>query len=104
MLVVGGTPDAAYEDAALAAFGLQADRPTPTPHRIWPENMHAAKVFEFMQTQWQVAPAGGVVGLRYEVLPFAFDVCGVPREREAEVARGIQVMEAAAVEHINRKN
>jgi hypothetical protein len=36
-------------------------------------------------------------------LPFAFGVCGVPREREADVTRGIQVMEAAAVEHINRE-
>lgn len=103
MSLMGGAPDIAHEHAALAAFGLQPERTEPTILQIWPENMETVELFDFMRTQWNVAPAGGVVGLRYEALPVGFTACGIPLDRQPLALRGLQFMESAAIEHINRK-
>lgn len=104
MWILGGTPDVAHEDDAFAAFGLQVERPQVEPFSIWPENVETVTVFQHMTTQWQVAPAGGLVGMRYEALPMVCAALKVPRARRSVVLFGIRLMEIAAVSHVNKKS
>jgi len=59
---------------------------------IWPENWPAFCVFHRLRTQWNVGP-GGVIGLRYESLPLALQIHGVPQEHWPDTLDAIQVME-----------
>jgi hypothetical protein len=71
---------------------------------VWEENWDALMMFLRMQTQWTVT-MGGYVGLKYEVLLGAsglmslYDVSN-PRE----MLESLQVMEAAALSELNKKN
>lgn len=71
---------------------------------VWEENWDALMMFLRMQTQWTVT-MGGYVGLKYEVLLGAsglmslYDVSN-PRE----MLESLQVMEAAALSELNKKD
>lgn len=57
-----------------------------------------------MTTQLNVSGMGGVIGLRYESLPFVMRVCGISRAEQAEVMDGLQIMERHLVKLINEKS
>lgn len=59
-------------------------------------------VFSQCMTQWQVGPAG-LVGLRYEVLPFMLRLAGVPRARWPEVVADIQTLEIESLRLLREK-
>ena len=87
-----GFDDAQSTQAALTAFGLQAPITEPEHQDIWPENIHAFNVFCRLRTQWNVG-LNGLVGLRYETLPFALELEQVPKPDWAEATDGVQTME-----------
>ena len=33
---------------------------------LWPDNVEPLTIFNLVQTQWNVAPMGGVIGLNYQ--------------------------------------
>jgi hypothetical protein len=86
------------EDAALAAFGLKRDGPVPDDAvvDVWPENWQAVQVFAACGTQWTVGMAGST-GLRYEALPFVFEMSGVDRAQWPELFDQIRACEAEAL-------
>jgi hypothetical protein len=97
---VGGGQD--DTEAALAAFGLQADRPLAQAIEIWPEHEQAVGVFAAMLTQWRTAPMGGVVGLDYSALPAVLEMMSVPRADWHEVFEQVRIMETEAVRVLNK--
>lgn len=94
----GGTRDVASEDEALAAFGLKREGPAPEDavFDVWPENWPAVQVFAAVGTQWTVGMAGST-GLRYEALPFVFEMQGVQRDEWPELFDLIRLCEAEAL-------
>ncbi|MEY2654570.1 MAG: hypothetical protein RLZZ524_1598 [Pseudomonadota bacterium] len=88
----------ASEDEALAAFGLKRDGPEPedAAFDVWPENWRAVQVFASLGTQWTVGMAGST-GLRYEALPFVFEMQGVDRAQWPELFDQIRVCEVEAL-------
>lgn len=84
--------------AELAEIGLTLeDFAADFEADVWPDNMLAAKVFEWLGSQWNVGP-GGVVGLRYEAFPEARLRFGIAADAWPDVCDGIQIMESAARE------
>ena len=53
-------------------------------------------MFAALGTQWNVGPAGAV-GLRYEVLPAIWGLCGVPRADRPDVFAALRIMEREAL-------
>ena len=60
---------------------------------VWPENWDAVRVFSAMGTQWSYA-FNGVVGLRYEALPFVLRALALPRSAWPEVFARLRAMES----------
>lgn len=84
----------------LLRLGAQAgDLPNETID-LWPENARVVTVFAALQTQWAVGGMGGVIGLRYEVLPAVLELLGVKPRHRRSVFRDLRVMEAAALHEI----
>lgn len=73
-----------------------------TPVEVWPENEKPLEVFMFMGTQWRMG-AAGPTGLDYNVLPLAFEVCGVGKKWRADVTQAVRVLEGEALSIIHRK-
>lgn len=94
----GGTRDVQSEDEALAAFGLKRDGPPPDDGAVdvWPNNWPAVQVFAACGTQWTVGMAGST-GLRYEALPFIFEMQGVQRAQWPELFGLVRLCEAEAL-------
>ncbi len=92
----------------MAAFGLfldEDDAQEALPEDkcyLWPCNLVTFAVWQRVQTQWRVAGMGGRrMGLAYEgVETYIRDVARIrPTSRKhAEIWRGIQAMESAALE------
>lgn len=59
-------------------------------------------VFSNCMTQWNVGP-GGLVGLRYEALPFMLRTLAVPRAQWPEVMAAIQMLEADSLRLMREK-
>lgn len=88
---------------ALAAFGLKpTEEPKPQHLDIYPENLEAFNVFFKLRTQWQIG-MNGPVGLRYEALPLALELEGIPRTRWSQVTEGVQVMESETLRLMREK-
>ena len=100
---MNGWKDTASESSALAAFGLVKIEDQREELEIWPENWLALQVMSRMTTQLNVSGMGGVIGLRYESLPFVLDVCEVGNSERAEVMDGLQIMERHLVKLVNEK-
>lgn len=60
----------------------------------------AYALFVDLETQWDIAPAGGVTGLKYQSIAFVMDIHEVEDRKQA--FRDIRVMEAAARTMINQ--
>ncbi len=71
---------------------------------VWEENWDAVMMFLRLQTQWSVT-MGGYVGLKYEVLLGAGGLMSLyDVDNPRELLEEIQVMEAAALSELNKKN
>jgi len=68
---------------------------------VWEENWRSVEIFLKMQTQWNVT-MGGYVGLKYEVLQWLSQLYDVEDKRH--LLEDIQVMEAAALSELNKKD
>jgi len=68
---------------------------------VWEENWQSFEIFLKMQTQWNVT-MGGYVGLKYEVLQWVSQLYDVEDKRR--LLEDIQVMEAAALSELNKKD
>jgi hypothetical protein len=68
---------------------------------VWEENWQSVEIFLKMQTQWNVT-MGGYVGLKYEVLQWLGQLYDVEDKRH--LLEDIQVMEAAALSELNKKD
>lgn len=68
---------------------------------MWEENWQSFEIFLKMQTQWNVT-MGGYVGLKYEVLQWVSQLYDVEDKRR--LLEDIQVMEAAALSELNKKD
>jgi len=66
---------------------------------VWDENWDTVTMFLRLQTQWNVV-MGGFTGLKYEVLRWMCDLYSV--EDPKAMLEGIQVMEAAALQELNK--
>ena len=60
----------------------------------------AYKVFVDLETQWDIAPAGGVTGLKYTSISIVMDIHEIEDKRQA--FRDLRIMEAAARALINQ--
>ena len=67
---------------------------------VWEQNWEIVMMFLRLQTQWNTT-MGGVVGLKYEILPWLCDLYSVNDSRA--MLEGIQVMERVAVKVMNEK-
>lgn len=73
----------------------QTDQPSTCP--IWPDTVIPLALLRAMSTQWVMGP-NGPVGLRYESLPWAARMAGVPlRKLTAPVLADLRTMELAAL-------
>ena len=71
---------------------------------MWEENWDTLMMFLRMQTQWTVT-MGGYVGLKYEVLLGASGLMSLyDVENPREMLEDLQVMEAAALSELNKKD
>lgn len=68
---------------------------------VWDENWDIVMMFLRMQTQWNVT-MGGFTGLKYEVLRWLCDLYSV--EEPKAMLEGIQIMESAALQELNKSN
>lgn len=71
---------------------------------VYQENWDAVQIFMKGQTQWNVSMSG-LVGFKYEIFILAgglFDVYDVEDKRNT--LEGLQVMEAAAMSLLNKKD
>lgn len=57
-------------------------------------------MFADMLTQWTVG-ASGVIGLRYEALPFVFCMHGIDAPRQREAFNAVRILENEAVRCLN---
>ena len=68
---------------------------------VWDENWDIVMMFLRMQTQWNTT-MGGYSGLKYEVLRWLCDLYSV--EDPKAMLEGIQVMEATALQELNKSD
>lgn len=102
--MIHGCDNTQDQERALAAFGLQPEQPlAPVRLDVWPEHWPAVQLFIAAQTQWAVGMSG-VVGLRYEALPFLMDCQGIPQADRPDVLADLQTMELRAIELWRSKN
>lgn len=93
-----GCTDTDTQREALAALNVTASPlEQDAALDIWPENWSGLGVFLAMQTQWATAGMGGLLGLRYESLPFVLEMQGVSREQWPEATAAVQVLERETV-------
>ena len=95
----------AHEDAKI--FGIELPPRKSKKDEdfvVYQENWDAVQMFMRGQTQWNVGMSG-LIGLRYEIFILAgglFDVYDVEDKRAT--LEGLQVMEAAAMSLLNKKD
>lgn len=100
--LVGGGADETSE--ALNAFGITPPQWLQQQQEleIWPENWQALTVFRDMATSWVIV-MGAVTGLRWETLPVFLSINQVPRKAWRDLADCLRVMEAEALQVLNRR-
>jgi len=77
--------------------------PVERHYEVWEENWESLMMFLRIQTQWNVT-MGGYVGLKYEVLLGAGGLMSLyDVENPRELLEDIQVMEAAALAELNKR-
>lgn len=91
------------ELAELAAACLTPEDVEPDPVEIWPDVFPVYLLFSSMSTQWR-AGMGSPTGLDYNVLYHKMDRMNLPADDYERMETDIQIMEAAALEVMNRKS
>jgi len=71
------------------------------PVEVWPENWQAFTTFMQLRTQWLVG-VGGPTGLNYVPLFALMDRLGVQGEAWDDFLSDVQVLEAAALDQIDK--
>lgn len=71
------------------------------PYEVFEENWPVVEMFLRLQTQWNVAPMGGILGLNYQSVEFAFRIYKIDDEKK--IFEGLQVMEAEAKRAMNEE-
>lgn len=66
-----------------------------------PQNWDAVRVFISCQTQWRIAPMGGISGLDYQAAGRVMDWLGIADP--AEAFEGLQIMELVVLAESRRK-
>ena len=69
---------------------------------IWPDNLAAFEIFNFMGTQWRVG-MGGPTGLDYNVMYRKMDRLSLPPDDYDALERDLQIMESAALACMHQK-
>ncbi|MFZ9654547.1 MAG: DUF1799 domain-containing protein [Limnohabitans sp.] len=71
---------------------------------VWEENWPTVEMFLRIQTQWRVAGGMGAayVGLDYQAVAWMFSLYNVEQPRQ--MLEDLQVMEAAALTALNRRD
>lgn len=87
----------------LAAFGLTPEDVEAAPVEIWPENVRAYELLQFMGTQWRVSMAGAT-GLDYGVMYAKMDRMGLSPDDYDQLEADMQIMEAAALSCMHEKS
>lgn len=73
---------------------------------IYPENWKAVEIFQFVETQWNIAigPSCAIyTGLSYPAVASAMEWFQVPPEEQHEVARKIRVLEIKSMPILNKR-
>jgi hypothetical protein len=71
--------------------------------RVFEENWEAVCMFLEMQTQWNVHPMGGFVGLNYQSLEFAFKLRKVPQKKAHGLFQDVREIERGVLEAFAEK-
>ena len=92
------TPDDEV-NAALAAFGLQADMEIEVDEEfaLWPDCLDAFQLWQLVQTQWKTNAAGRPDGLNYPGVEVVMDRRRIAPENRDEMFALMQVMERATL-------
>ena len=72
------------------------------PVDIWPDNLAAFEIFNFMGTQWRVG-MGGPTGLDYSVMYRKMDRLSLSPDDYDALERDLQIMESAALACMHQK-
>lgn len=89
-----------YLNAALAAFGLEAEEQLQVEEEyfLWPENVAAINLWLSVQTQWYT-DGGCRTGLNYPGVQICIDnMAAVPKRERAKYFHMLQAMERAALD------
>ena len=97
----------------MAAFGITgevaeqitaASAARAEDFEVWEENWPAVQMFLRVQTQWRIAGGMGAayVGLDYQSVAWMFSLYNVEQPRQ--LLEDLQVMEAAALTALNRRD
>ena len=69
---------------------------------VWPENWDTVQFFLSLPTQWRYGMSGRT-GLDYTAVLAMLREMRLPREQRDRIFAGVQVMEIAALEEMNKK-
>jgi hypothetical protein len=104
----GGSVDAAEVADDLAVFGIGAEQAQqiqtdaqPREFAVFEENWPVVETFLRAQTQWRVAPMGGLIGLDYTAVRWLMELH--PPADPAAHLEDLQVMELAALRTLRDK-
>ena len=70
---------------------------------VWPENFAFVEFFSALGSGAWASGMNGRSGIRYESLPFIFEMRGIPRKKWPQFYEAIIVMESAALEAMHSK-
>ncbi|WP_225784257.1 DUF1799 domain-containing protein [Xenophilus sp. Marseille-Q4582] len=92
-----------FDEKKLNAFGLRIEDYGHETVDLWPENEQSLRVFDAMRTQWRMG-FSGPTGFDYSALDEVWKRTKTPEEDRDEIFQDLQVMEAAALDEIHRKD
>lgn len=70
---------------------------------LWPENVGSVMFFAGLGMGAWNHSMNGPCGLRYEALPFLFDMAGIQKKKQPRIYADLLVMESAALKAMNSK-
>lgn len=70
---------------------------------LWPDNIEPFKIFIRVQTQWNVSPVGGVIGLNYQSV-LSVIALYVKKKNRQSIFEGVLNIEQGYLAAVNKKN
>jgi hypothetical protein len=83
-------------------LGLTVEEAMGPPFEVWAENWDSVTAFDALGTQWRTG-AAGPTGLDYAAVPTVLRLSGVPRSKWGQVFGDIRLMEASALEVMQKR-